>query len=133
MEALSANVEMLAQNVERNGLGDRVTVMHALPRDRARRRPRCAGTSRTRSPAGTTASSATRSTSDAKGGESEKVPTVSLADLPDIDFLKIDCEGCEYTFLDTPAVSRVTEIRGEFHDGFARIRTLLDPTHDVES
>jgi FkbM family methyltransferase len=77
------------------------------------------------------------------------MPAVSLDDLlddygiDDVAVLKIDCEGCEWAFLDTPAVSRVALIVGEFHGGYpghedfvqdpmARITEMLSSTHDVE-
>lgn len=60
-----------------------------------------------------------------------------------LSFMKIDCEGCEYAVLDSPAVARVSVIIGEYHSGYAdepetytpgapkRIRELLEATHDV--
>lgn len=49
------------------------------------------------------------------------------------DFMKIDCEGGEWAFLDDPAISQVREIVGEFHTrndyGVGRLHELLDPTH----
>ena len=67
------------------------------------------------------------------------VPTLSLSRVAEqfgpITFLKIDCEGCEWSFLDDPAVAEVDEIAGEYHPrggmGPARIRELLEPTHVV--
>jgi len=66
-------------------------------------------------------------------------PPVSLSSIVDrvgpISLLKIDCEGCEWSFLDDPAIPSVTEIRGEFHPrngmGPARLHELLDDTHLV--
>lgn len=68
-----------------------------------------------------------------------EVPTTTLADFTDgtlpIAFLKIDCEGCEWSFLDHPFVRVIGEIAGEYHPrggmGPARIRELLEPTHLV--
>src|SRR5439155_425299 len=50
-----------------------------------------------------------------------------------VRFLKIDCEGCEWSFLTSKDISRVDEIIGEFHfagrmDG---VHALLDATHEV--
>lgn len=79
------------------------------------------------------------------GGE---IPAISLDalteryDIPEIDLLKIDCEGCEWAFLDSPMIGKVREITGEFHGGYtddpgyvpdpaSRIHELLDATHEV--
>jgi FkbM family methyltransferase len=68
------------------------------------------------------------------------VDPVSLTELVSvfgpIVLMKIDCEGCEWSFLDDPAVKDVAEIRGEWHPrqghGTARLHELLDATHVVE-
>jgi FkbM family methyltransferase len=67
------------------------------------------------------------------------VPIVTLGALfvehGPVAFLKIDCEGCEWSFLDDPGVADIAEIAGEYHPrggmGPARIRELLEPTHVV--
>jgi FkbM family methyltransferase len=66
-------------------------------------------------------------------GESEEVDALSLDALIDgpVAFMKIDCEGCEYDVLRSPAVASVTEIRGEFHNGFEQVFEMLAPTHNV--
>jgi FkbM family methyltransferase len=60
-----------------------------------------------------------------------------LAARTPIAFLKIDCEGGEYDFLDTD-VSQLARIHGEWHPtpkwgagGKAEIIRLLSPTHDL--
>lgn len=67
------------------------------------------------------------------------VPTVRLwelvMDYGPVTFLKIDCEGCEWSFLEDAALGEVAEIAGEYHPrggmGPARLRELLEPTHVV--
>ena len=52
----------------------------------------------------------------------------------DIALCKIDCEGGEYGFFDSPDVARIALIVGEWHPnggGPDDIRRLLEPTHDV--
>ena len=80
---------------------------------------------------------------------SVEMPAVSLGGLmaehniDDLALLKIDCEGCEWAFLDTPAVARVQAIVGEYHGGYpetsfhepdprAKIVDLLSATHNIE-
>ena len=66
------------------------------------------------------------------------VPVVSLVALlerfgvEEVSFTKIDCEGCEWTFLASPAVTRLRYIVGEWHDRPASaLRELLEPTHEM--
>jgi FkbM family methyltransferase len=71
------------------------------------------------------------------------VPTFAISDLVpegDIDFCKIDCEGGEWDFLDSPDVARIAYIVGERHQvprvddkpsDRAELLRLLGPTHDV--
>lgn len=58
---------------------------------------------------------------------------IALTGVENITLLKIDCEGCEYRFLDSPALTHVERIVGEFHDGdtYATLKSLLDPTHTI--
>lgn len=55
----------------------------------------------------------------------------SLVPEGEIAFLKIDCEGCEYSLLNDPDVSRVRVIAGEVHFGWQRLVDLLSATHEV--
>jgi FkbM family methyltransferase len=59
----------------------------------------------------------------------------TLADFPDVELIKIDCEGGEWGFLDDPLVATVPLIVGEWHnnDGhtLADMASLLGPTHTV--
>lgn len=67
------------------------------------------------------------------------VPELSLSDLTTepVSFVKIDCEGGEYDFLDTD-VSQVARIHGEWHPtppfgmaGRDEIVRMLGATHDL--
>lgn len=67
--------------------------------------------------------------------EAEAVSLRSLTADGEITFLKVDTEGGEWAFLDSPAVTKVREIVGEWHPVRGRtardIVDLLAPTHDV--
>jgi FkbM family methyltransferase len=60
--------------------------------------------------------------------------------IDEVALLKIDCEGCEWNFLNTPAVAKVQTIVGEYHggeltkipDARERLTELLGATHDIE-
>ncbi len=136
VEALSENVALLQENVERNAVAGNVTVLHNAAAKAGRksanvqwnftdtdsgRHHRFVGNAQMLGP---------------QGGESEKVPTVTLAALVElaggyIDFLKADCEGCEYGLFDSPAIKDVGIIHGEYHAGSQRLQDLLDATHVV--
>jgi len=75
---------------------------------------------------------------DSHDHDERAVACVSLGSLGPIDFLKIDCEGCEWSVLTDPAVSEIPRIHGEWHPtpkwgagGKAEIIRLLSPTHDL--
>lgn len=130
VEALPENVVMLEQNIEQNGLTGRVMAVHAA--------------------AGATLDDATVyysgdahhryiGNADHPAGRAEGVTihgtTLSyLMQWPGdggYDYCKIDCEGCEYAFLESPDIARVAVIVGEVHRGWDRLVGILGPTHDV--
>lgn len=132
VEALGANVEVLRANAEANGVADRVTIIHGAA---TKPGPK---TATVRWNFDDTESGrhhrfiANAQLVGESEGESEEVKAWSLKDLPsDIAFAKIDCELCEYNLLQSPAVKRIAEIRGEFHAGFERIVEMLGETHVV--
>lgn len=49
------------------------------------------------------------------------VSTITLSEIVEqfgpIAFCKIDCEGCEDSFLDDPAIDQVALVHGEYHNG----------------
>lgn len=138
VEALSENVALLTENAERNNVSDRVTVIHAAASRPGKRRMTILWNY-----GGSESATHHRYIGGARGAQSipfadasaEKVPAISLDSLVDaygeIDFAKVDCEGCEYDFLATPAVASVREFRGEHHAGFDEITRLLGETHLV--
>ena len=118
IEALPANVALLAENVNLNGFGERVTILHAAagtndtinwnwaPIDKEPNVHRFIGN---------------QHFGPGTGHETLIVNTVTLSQIVaqygPVRFLKIDCEGCEDSFLTDPAIDQVEWIAGEFHSG----------------
>lgn len=130
VEPIPENLAILRDNIERNGVGYRITVVEGM-----------VGT-------GTIAYGGTDSDASRQNawvgntiGEwfhPTKTVTpkrVRFDDFPRPSFVKIDCEGGEWTFLDDPAAGAVRTIVGEVHDiglGFRQeFASMLTPTHDV--
>jgi FkbM family methyltransferase len=137
IEALPMNVEALRTNVSRNGFDDRCEVIEAAADSGSEPVTVAYGTTEGEfETAHRFIGGAIWQDTGPKGTRVVQRP-VSLADLTrhPIALVKIDCEGCEWSFLDDPLVGRVEEIRGEYHprggNGPARIRELLEPTHIV--
>ena len=116
VEALTANMELLRENVDRNGLSDQVVIVHKAAGK--------AGLTEIKWDfAGSEAGEAHRFVGNALWPDTtskvEKVEGVTLTALTDeygpFTFLKIDCEGCEHAVLDDPAALQIPLIRGEVH------------------
>lgn len=144
VEPLPDNVRLLRENTGANGIADRVTI---IPRPVGRSGDTV--TVRWGFQGNETAlhhafiGNSTLGTPDMPH-DSAKMSAVGIVDLVgqgEVAFLKIDCEGGEWGFLDDPAVSRIALIVGEYHpvplpDGTSGRRSLLEalltPTHDLE-
>lgn len=124
IEALPENLELLRENVERNSLGDRVGVVGASASNR-----RAAAERVYYGP-----DAVHRFIGDQRTPRDEAfvlAPTATLEDLGPVRLLKIDCEGCEFRFLASPAIAGVEEVTGEYHGPIEALEALLLPTHLV--
>lgn len=123
VEAVPPNIELLRENVERAGVSDRVTVIHAA-----------AGKGKTATVKWAFEGSGDVGSHNAFVGnalldvpvqphESTVLPVRTLASLvgDGVSFLKIDCEGCEWPLLGR-SLSKVARVHGEWHptDGHVR-------------
>lgn len=135
VEPLPDNLRLLRLNIDANGLSDRVTIVDGV-----------AGTDPLVTYGGEGPSAEHHGfignnewSLIASGAERLIAQCYSLKGLmakvkaKRLAFLKIDCEGCEWSFLDTPAIAKVERITGEWHPPgtVARLRALLEGTHDV--
>lgn len=130
IEALPENVELMRSNLARNAVSDRAFVIHA-------------GASDTGEPVEVHYSTDEHHRfigSRGGAGDVHTVPGVTLEDVmaivgatgaDTIALAKIDCEGCEYPFLSSPAIGQVERIVGEVHFGSQQLRAILEGTHEV--
>ncbi len=137
VEPLTANVSLIRDNIARNGLDDRITVLPvaaghpgqkeatirwAFGDDESGIHHRFVGNSSL--------------SEHSMQHEVETVDAIDLLGLVElaggyIDLLKIDCEGAEYGILNSPSVKDCGRIVGEYHDGRDRLIALLAATHSV--
>lgn len=132
VEPLSANVEVLRQNLADNDVTN-VTVLHAAATEPGKKKATVRWNF-----GPDEASQHHRFIGNAQvisvgKGEEETVDAVDLPGLlklagGHIDFMKLDCEGGEYALF-AKGASGVGEIRGEYHDGWQALSDLLEPTH----
>lgn len=140
LEPLPENLDLLAANMDRNGVASRVTMLQGVlgkgktatvaydyDGDEYARTNRFIG--------------ALESASSTHQSQ-VTVPAYTFRSLvgAGADAAKFDCEGCEWTGLREKAVAKVRVIFGEWHghsldkvtDGTITLRKHLEPTHDFE-
>ena len=140
IEPVPGNVDLIRENVALNGVGNRVTIIAGAAggTDPVTVWYGFKGSESLEHHAFIGNSTLTR---EVPVYEHEEItyPATSLVDLlvqeGEIDYLKIDCEGGEWAFLDSPWIDRVRTVVGEWHptDGHTvgDILDLLDTTHYV--
>lgn len=135
VEPVPENAELIRLNLEENQLTDRITLVEGLAGHSG------TGLIRYGFPDQNPENAFMGNSSIAEPKERHTAlprTSYSLSDLTTqaVSFMKIDCEGGEYAFLDTPDVARVERIHGEWHHldgrgGQDRILAMLAATHDV--
>ena len=129
LDVVPENIEIAQANIERNKVTDQVTLLlramggpgEASRTCYMRHRSHPAVTGEYANKHRFIANSFWRPETDAIDSDSVEMPVTDLGALLDeygideVAFLKIDCEGCEWAVLDSPAVSRVRYIIGEYH------------------
>ena len=136
VEAVAENVEVIEASIQANSLESRVVVIHAAAGDGNPQPIKYAALDNVEDGTFMFTNRYVGDLEVAKGPNSVIIPGVSLTDLVmeygSAAYMKIDCEGCEYPFLDSPAVGNVARITGEYHRGTAGIVERLLRTHRVE-
>lgn len=144
VEAIPANVDVLRQNVGMNHLEDRVYVMSAAASEDPGPIEVIYGWSRADNQPDAYMADNRYIGGMVGANETSQVAVCDALSLADIlaqyeihrvALLKIDCEGCEWSFLRSPEMGRCDRIIGEYHArpgvaGIEDIRALL-PAHDV--
>ena len=146
IEPVPENAALIARNVELNGFGDRIIVLHnatAAPGiAETTVRYRYTGSELADHHAFVGNISLIEGTGAVDIPHQETtVACVSLAGLAQtygierFVLVKIDCEGCEWSALADPAVALCDRIVGEWHPTGGKtqadLRALLEPTHEL--
>jgi FkbM family methyltransferase len=135
VEAIPENCEVIKESIEANGWGDRMFVYNASASHKKGQTDVGYGAG----PEDNNYQKDNRFVGGLKSlnySQTATLPNLSLTAIVkqygEVAWLKIDCEGCEYDFLDDPAVKRVKAFAGEWHDGgMDDIIRMLGKTHDV--
>jgi FkbM family methyltransferase len=128
LDVVPENIELAQQNVELNGVEDRVKVLQRAMGGPDEKSRVCYFNHKTH-PAVTPEyankhryiANSFWSTDGKSDSQAVDIPVTSLDALlaefgiEEVEYLKIDCEGCEWAVLDSPAVAKVKYIVGEYH------------------
>jgi FkbM family methyltransferase len=135
VEAVPPNVDLLFENVEANGLSDRVTVLNAAAGKGKTATIRWAFAGNESADHHAFIGNAVLPASDTRVSRSEKVDVRTLSSLVKefgpFSFAKVDCENCEFDFLHGKALRDVALIRGEYHSTITPLWIALKSTHSV--
>lgn len=143
VEPVPESVEGLRRNVTINGFDDRITIVAAAASAPGQKTTTLRWNYRSAANTDEAYIVDSRYIANIFGpadseSDTHRVKTVSLDDLADgydrIALIKIDCEGCEWSFLRSSRVADVDLIIGEYHNGggLDSLRRLIGETHDVE-
>jgi FkbM family methyltransferase len=157
IEPVPENVEMIRQNLVLNHVQDRVEVIQACVGKKLGKTTIHYGYQHYQDDGGCASDeycSQHRFVAETFEGRGEPASTleVQVVNLPYlvtaweigyVSLLKIDVEGAEFKFLDSPEISKIEFVTGEYHsflpnnpayrsDPFNQIRELLSHTHHVD-
>lgn len=134
IEAVPPNAELLRQNIEDNGLSDRATVLEVAAGKGKSTTIKWAFAGDESADHHAFIGNAILQTKTPKH-KAQKVKVRTLTSLVKefgpFCFAKVDCEMCEFDFLQGPGLADVALIRGEVHAKPFPLAKQLQPTHDV--
>ena len=133
VEAVPPNVDLLWENVERNGLTERVTILNAAAGKGKTARIAWAFSGNESADHHAFIGNAVLPESD-MSTHSESIVDVRtlnslVSEFGPFCFVKSDCEGCEFPFLQGPALKDLELIRGEVHANPLALVQQLEATH----
>ena len=135
IEAVPPNADLLRQNVEQNGLNDRCTIIEAAAGKGRTATIRWAFAGNESADHHAFIGNAVMPESDLRVHQKQKVKVRTLTSLVKefgpFRFCKIDCEMCEFDFLQGPGLADVALIRGEVHAEPQPLYEQLVGTHDI--
>lgn len=132
VEALPENVLLLNENALRNDVADRLTIVHGAASDTHDEvligypdddQHQYIGNAET--------GSSPRGSVRLKGITLGTVAALRPDPSEPFVWTKLDCERCEYRFLESSHVGLLVFVTGEHHAGIKGIHKLLGKTHDV--
>lgn len=133
IEAVPPNVDLLWENVERNGLTERVTILSAAAGKGKTARIAWAFAGNESADHHAFIGNAVLPETDTSTHSESIVDVRTLkslvAEFGPFTFCKADCEGCEFPFLQGPALKDVGLIRGEVHANPLALVQQFEATH----
>lgn len=132
VEALPENVDLLTYNAVRNGVDDRLVIVHGAASDSQAPVTIDYPDDPQHHYIGNANHSGISASVTVKGVTLRSLMLLRGADQDEpFVWVKSDCEACEYAVLDSPVAGALLHIEGEHHAGIERISTLLGGTHTV--
>lgn len=133
VEPIPENVDLIWRNAQLNGVADRLIVHEAAVGDGKPVTIRYAYVDNENDLHHAYIGNSLNTGDLDREHRSVTVPTLRPLDLPDADFVKIDCEGGEWPFLAAGGAERWRDIIGEWHPtGHTRDELfVLLPDHDI--
>jgi FkbM family methyltransferase len=135
VEAVPPNADFVRENAIRAGVGDRIDVRQAVAGQPGSVTVSWGWAGNPTAEHHAFVGNAVMPEAHLEATMTEQRQAITLANLVEqygaFGFAKVDCEGCEFPFLQGPALEKVALIRGEVHSDPADLVSQLILTHEV--